>query len=199
MRKLFIFIFSVLHLPACRGAHDNPHTARHVRLGAQALREQEPELAQRHFELALQYDNGDPSALVGMGVVHYLEGEYRQARWFFEEAIRQKPDNPEAHANLGALLWTKDQLEPAMRHLKTALYLDPGNDAARWNLAMILMQRREYSAAAVHLGWYCARKNHPPEGLLQWARALRAAGQTVRARRVLAMLEENRNPVTPGR
>jgi len=184
MQKSVIFIFVLLHLLSCRGMHDNPHAARHVRLGAQALREQEPELAQRHFELALQYDAGDPSALVGLGVVHYLEREYRRARWFFEEAIRQKPDNPEAHANLGALLWTLDRLEPAVRHLKTALYLDPGNDAARWNLAMIHLQRREFAPAAVHLGWYCARRNHPPEALRLWASALRALGQSVRARRV---------------
>jgi Flp pilus assembly protein TadD len=199
MQKLFLVLILLLPYTACRGAHDNPHTARHVKLGAAALREQEPELAQRHFELALQFDARDPRALVGMGVVQFLEGEYRRARWFFEEAIRQQPDNPEAHANLGALLWTLDQLEPALRHLKTALYLDPGNDAARWNLAMILMERREFSAAAVHLGWYCARKNHPPEGLLQWARALRAAGQPGRAGRVMARLAETRVPTVSGR
>jgi len=187
MTRIFPFVFLMLALLSCRGTHDNPHAARHVRLGTQALSEQEPELAQRHFELALQYDARDSSALVGLGVVLYLEGEVRRARWFFEEALRQKPDSPEAHANLGALHWTQDRLEPAVRHLKTALYLDPGNDAARWNLAMIHMQRREYATAAVHLGWYCARRNHPPGAARQWALALRASGQIARARRVEAL------------
>ncbi len=180
-----VFAFQViLFLVSCRGVHDNPHARRHVARGAQALRDREPELAQRHFELALQYDPSDPPALVGLGVVHMLEQEHRRARWLFEEAIRQKPDYPEAHANLGALLWNQDRIGPAMRHLRTALYLDPGNDAARWNLAMIHLRRREPAAAAVHLGWYCARRGHPPGAVRMWALALEASGQIRRAREV---------------
>jgi len=184
MTRAVLSCLIVILLASCRPVHDNPHARRHVALGAQALREQEPGLAQRHFELALQYDPGDPPALVGLGVVFTLEGEARRARWFLEEALRQDPQNPEAHANLGALLWTEGKTGPAARHLRTALYLDPGNDAARWNLAMIHLRRREWAAAALHLGWYCARRGHPPEAVRQWARALEASGQKGPARRL---------------
>lgn len=184
MNRILVLSQTLCILVSCRGAHDNPHARRHVTQGALALRDREPDLAQRHFEMALQYDPTDPPALVGLGIVYMLEQEPRRARWLFEEAIRQKPDYPEAHANLGALLWNQDRIGPALRHLRTALYLDPGNDAARWNLAMIHLRRREPAAAAVHLGWYCARRGHPREAVRLWARALEASGQARRAREV---------------
>ncbi len=188
---MFRFFFHVkrcflVWLAGCAAVGANPHALRHVHLAELAMRDQEPELARRHLELALQHDPREVRALSALGVLYYLEGELRKAAWFFEEAVRVRPDFPEAHANWGALLLAEGKLDAALKRLATALYHDPGNDAARWNLALAYLKKRDYRRAAVHLGWYCARTGHPPHAVRAWMASLHAAGEHQKARQVEA-------------
>jgi len=179
-----VFLGTVSLTAGCAGTGSNPHALAHMQLAAQALQEQDPELARRHLELALQHDPRNARALSALGVLHYLEGENRRAAWFFEESVRMRPDFPEAHANWGALLLSEGKLKAAVRRLFTALYYDPGNDAARWNLALAFLRLGNYRSAAVHLGWYCARAGHPRPAVKLWIHALHASGNHKKAEEV---------------
>lgn len=180
----WILVCSLCVIASCRGTQANAYTQRHLQIAEWAMREQEPELARRHIELALQYDPRDARALSALGVLFYIEGEMRKAAWFFEEAVRMRPDFPEAHANWGALLLAQGKYHAAARRLATALYYDPGNDAARWNLVLVLLRLKKYRMAATHLGWYCARTGHSPKIVKLWVDVLYAAGEYQKAEKV---------------
>jgi type IV pilus assembly protein PilF len=90
--------------------------------------------ARRLFEVSLDYDSGDWSTLLNLGILEADQGNRRQAVALFERVLSASPGvGPEAEANyrLGELYAALGERERAVSHLTAALEKAPNGPWGR--------------------------------------------------------------------
>lgn len=95
------------------------------------------EMAEKHLELALEYNKNYAEAYNNLGIIYLKQNKIDKAERFFLTAIEYNRDFAEAHNNLGYIYMVKGEYKRAQQRLKTALNIDPAFTNARLNLARV--------------------------------------------------------------
>jgi tetratricopeptide (TPR) repeat protein len=124
-----------------------PHNWRaHVHLG-NALRKDRPDLALRHYRLAVQLNPGCSEAHNNLGgMLARVRPEL--AIRHYRKALELKPNNADAHNNLANALARQGRFDEAIGHYRRTLRLQPEHAEARANMKIVLAVQLRRDAAA---------------------------------------------------
>jgi tetratricopeptide (TPR) repeat protein len=133
--------------------------------------------AEALFREAVAAAPGDPTALLGLGIVRQNQGDRAEAIELYQRALARNPDHVEALSNLGFALAQSGDYPAGAARLERALEIAPGDVAASLNLALVRMdQARPADAVALAEP---VRRAHPNDvrAANTLAQALAAAGR----------------------
>lgn len=129
------------------GAFVDAHS--YVRVAAQALRNNNPEGAERAARKALAMDKNSAEALANLGAAKLCLGQADEARKLFEQARHINPKLCEVHFNLGVLAMEAGDYEEAARCYREGLKVDPHHHQGQYDLGCILLLHLDHPAEAI--------------------------------------------------
>lgn len=163
--------------------------ARHVALGDQYMRRDQPELAFDQYTRAAAKDPAFVPARFKRGELLLDKGMFGEALAEFTAVLEQNPENAHAHEALGRI-YLQNNLHPeAKRHLEQAVALDGGLVRAHVLLGAALNHMDDYEGAAAqfsraaelspqsgyihnNLGLSLVRLGRPEQAVAAFSRAL---------------------------
>ncbi len=109
------------------------------------------EMAEKHLELALEYNKNYAEAYNNLGIIYLRQNRVDRAERYFSLAIEYNSDFAEAHNNMGYIFLIKGDFKKAEQRFKSALSIDPAFVNARLNLARTYLLSQEYKKAESEL------------------------------------------------
>jgi tetratricopeptide (TPR) repeat protein len=146
-KKIFIMLVLFGFMAWTPGAF--PDTAgrdvyvQHMKAGAGQIKSGDYQAARESFKQALQYDDADFSAHLGLGIAYYQLGDDRLAEQELNRAAEINPKEATAYQFLGELYYRKDDLKTAALYWGKAVALNPSETVLRARLDRI---RKEHKA-----------------------------------------------------
>lgn len=125
-----------------------------IELNTKAIRlieENNLEMAEKHLELALEYNKNYAEAYNNLGIIYLRQNKIDRAEKYFLTAIEYNSDFAEAHNNLGYVYMIRGDYKKAEHRFKSALNIDPALLNARLNLAKLYMITNEGEKAVSEL------------------------------------------------
>lgn len=122
----------------------------HLNLGAQEDRDGNSQLAEDHFEKAVERWPTHTSALHRLAVVRMNQDRLPEAKELIERALQSKNASPLSRVVLGLVLNRQRDFESAIKELNQALTIEPNLPVAHFELAKIFEQRGEIDEAIRH-------------------------------------------------
>lgn len=133
------FSQAALHNP------DNAHLR--ARLGRALYLQNDLDLAERAFKMAVQKDASYAPALFDLGNIHAKRQRYGEAAAYYEKALRYEP-GADLYYNLGLVRKQDARPDQAIKAFKAALIQDPNHRASMVQLAELYNARGEFELAA---------------------------------------------------
>ena len=102
----------------------------------------------RHFDRALEIDEGCSEALTGAGAAHLKLEHFDQARTYLDRAVaHEAPEvRAQAHFLLGTDLLLRGRLDEGIECFDLALGYDPSHFDARNNRGLALQNKGDFAA-----------------------------------------------------
>jgi Flp pilus assembly protein TadD len=123
-----------------------PHNGRaHIHLG-NALRNDRPDLALKHYRLAVEINPASSEAHNNLGAM-LARSHPEAAIPHCRAALELTPDNADAHNNLANALARRGCFDEAIRHYQETLRLEPRHASARENMKIVAVMQRDDGAA----------------------------------------------------
>jgi tetratricopeptide (TPR) repeat protein len=126
----------------------NSESAHWMDQGAVAMRQANPEEAERDFRHAIAIAPRFADAYLGLGMAQLREGRPDAAEQSLKQASDLKPAILSAHMFRGIALFQMNSLDPAMEQLNEEIKLQPGNSEALTWLGIIDLQAGKPGPAA---------------------------------------------------
>lgn len=161
---------------------DNPSA--HAAAGLLNMRLNEPDLARRHFETALDLDPSNPQVQNNYGTFLCDQGEHAEGiRHFLKAAENPLYETPAyAYANAGRCAREAGRADEARGYLRRALDANPRMASALYALADLEMEQGRPEHAGRYIGRYHEVARAGPESLWLAVRVQRALGNAEAAR-----------------
>ncbi|MCX7958000.1 MAG: tetratricopeptide repeat protein [Deltaproteobacteria bacterium] len=134
VRNLSLFLLLIL-LFSCSNSVIHKRAKEHNLNAIKLINENKLEMAEKHLELALEYNKNYAEAYNNLGIIYLRQNKPEKAERFFSLAIEYNSDFAEAHNNLGYIYLLKKDYKKAQQRFKSALNIDPSFINARLNLA----------------------------------------------------------------
>lgn len=137
----------------------------------------------RQLELAT-INPHDADAHYQLGLIYLQRRLPGEAEARFRRALEIDPNEPEALFQLGRLLrYQEGRGDEARQYLERGAFIDPKLSSHEvWReLGAVALNAGRIDEALQHLGRYAGLREYDPEGLVLYARALRAAGRPAEA------------------
>lgn len=115
---------------------------RYVLSGYEHLQAKKFKAAAESFENALNYNDGDAGAHLGLGTAYFYLREDRLSERELNRAAELDPRRSTVYQLLGELAYRRDDIESAVVSWKKAAELDPSNAAVRARLERIQREQR---------------------------------------------------------
>jgi Flp pilus assembly protein TadD len=131
---------------------------RHIVLGNDLLKKDQPQAAIAEFEQALASDSEDFEVENSLGVAYSALGRHAEAIAHYRKAAQISPEYPHAHSNLGSALADAGRTSEAIGELNRALQLAPSLSDAHTTLGGILARQGRMEEAIPHLQMAVASK-----------------------------------------
>jgi tetratricopeptide (TPR) repeat protein len=131
---------------------------RHIVLGNDLLKKDQPQAAIAEFEQALATDGEDFEVHNSLGVAYSALGKHAEAIAHYRKAAQISPEYPHAHSNLGSALADAGRTDEAIGELNRALQLAPSLADAHTSLGGILARQGRMAEAIPHLQMAVASK-----------------------------------------
>jgi tetratricopeptide (TPR) repeat protein len=111
----------------------------------------QPDLAEKHYRLALKVDDLFFPAKMNLAVLLSGQGRQAEAETLLREVVRDYPANTDAAYSLGLLLAELGKPEEALGHLRRAAQGETRNARVRYNFGLLAQQlgRLEEAEAAL--------------------------------------------------
>jgi tetratricopeptide (TPR) repeat protein len=136
-RKAIFLLLFCLGQPACFKKYQlNENALLHHRACVESIELNDPNRAQIHCELCLEYDSSMPECLNGIGLIALMNKDEEKAKEFFAKALRQNNDFSQARNNLGVIYFSNGDFRTALKYFSRALEIDPSNTDARYNFGL---------------------------------------------------------------
>ena len=166
-------------------------------LGLELQRLGRLEEARAQFALALRYEPGRLTSLIGLGYVDLFQGRVPEALEVLGAAVARFPENALAHLRLGVALEVAGRMDDAEREDRRAIELRPGLQSAHGLLGQRLLDRGNPEGALEEFesAWRNGERNLGVS--LGRARAYLAVGDTRKAHRI-AVEASRQWPHEPG-
>jgi tetratricopeptide (TPR) repeat protein len=129
-------------------------------LGVAYLEREEPSLARRQFETAIQLNPDYAEAYAYLGHIQGQLGQYETGWDNLEKAVALEPDSVLAHYFLGVYYRSLGMWKAARTRFWIAVNLDPYNAALCVDLAQAYLEEHDHVAAE---GWFQAAVQREPE------------------------------------
>jgi tetratricopeptide (TPR) repeat protein len=129
-------------------------------LGVAYLEREEPSLARRQFEMAIQLNPDYAEAYAYLGHIQGQLGQYETGWDNLEKAVALEPDSVLAHYFLGVYYRSLGMWKAARTRFWIAVNLDPYNAALCVDLAQAYLEEHDHVAAE---GWFRAAVQREPE------------------------------------
>ncbi|MEX2114503.1 MAG: tetratricopeptide repeat protein, partial [Pirellulales bacterium] len=146
-----------------------------INLGVLLARAGQHDLAQRHFEYALQLKPDSYDAHYNLGLL-FEELNPTAAIEHYRQALRLQEDHVASHNNLGRMLEALGKTDQARDHHQRALELEPDFGPAHNNLGVSLLRAGDTEQATGHLE-QALRANETIEAYTTLATAYALAGR----------------------
>ncbi|MCT4588275.1 MAG: tetratricopeptide repeat protein [Carboxylicivirga sp.] len=117
------------------------------RTGGEFFEEEDYKAAIYYYELSIEYDAQNYSAMHLLGRCYEELEVYSKAITYYSEAIRINPRYAKAFRSRGYLRYKLNKYDTAIKDYIRSLELDPQNTTALGNLAFLYVQVYEYEAA----------------------------------------------------
>lgn len=115
---------------------------RHLREGADLLKQGDHRRAWHSFDEALRYYDGDPAAYVGIGIAAFHLREDTAAERALRQALERDPRQKRAYEVLGDLAYRRDDLAAAAENWGKALAIEPADQGLKARLERVQREHR---------------------------------------------------------
>ncbi|MCX7945174.1 MAG: tetratricopeptide repeat protein [Deltaproteobacteria bacterium] len=149
--RCYVVTCIIVLLHSCYTAPIHKKAKEHNLSAVRLIEESKFELAERHLELALEYNKNYAEAYNNLGVIYLKQNRLEKAEKFFLLAIEYNSDFAEAHNNLGYIYLVNNDFRRALQRFKSALSIDPAFVNARLNLARTYILMGEHKKAEPEL------------------------------------------------
>jgi len=151
MNKIIFTLLSFILFFACTSSAIHRKAKELNYKAVNLIKEGNLDMAERHLELALEYNKDYPEAYNNLGVIYMRQNKIDKAEKYFSLAINYNSDFAEAHNNLGYIYLINGDIKKAEQRLKCALNIDPSFENARFNLARTYYLAKDYDNAESEL------------------------------------------------
>ncbi len=135
MRRDLLLIILLTVLFSCHSSAVHKKAKEHNLNAVRLINENSLEMAEKHLELALEYNKNYSEAYNNLGIIYLRQNRIDKAEKFFSLAIEYNSDFAEAHNNLGYIYLVRQDYKKAQQRFRSALNIDPAFTNARLNLA----------------------------------------------------------------
>ncbi|QXH50648.1 type IV pilus biogenesis/stability protein PilW [Pseudomonas fakonensis] len=149
-------------------ALDSRDADAHAALALVFQAEDEPQLAQQHFEKALAARPGDTRIRNNFGSFLYAQGRFADAQAMFRLAAADTlyPERSRVYENLGLTARKLGQGEQARQYLQKALRQNPRQPKALLEMAELSYENRHYVPAREYYDRFSQLSDHDARSLL---------------------------------
>jgi tetratricopeptide (TPR) repeat protein len=149
-------------------------------------------VAEKHYRLALEYDQDLLPAHNNLGLLLLERGDLEQAEAELRIYVTKRQDDPAAHFNYGLVLEEMGRIEKAESHYKIAAEQDPKDPYPWIGMGDLARYKKEFETALDYYNKASEWAPELPELLIKKGQTLLDLGQTREAIDVLAPLASSR-------
>ncbi len=130
------------------GLQFGPNSKIETGLGAIAVRIQDYDSAEDHYQRALRINPENSDAYFGIGAMRGVQGKIAEAMQAYDRAIEMDPKYVAAYSNRGSLLLEEGKEAAAESDFRTAVTINPTFNEGFFNLGALYASQKKFTEAA---------------------------------------------------